>query len=174
MRSGWSPSGTGLTTPQYVKKSLTDFLGLPYGTQLSKVEVNQALLQYIKENALHDPERRGCIIPDPKLSKLLNYDNYINHILNSRIVWSKKDPGTTNYNQKVETDLSLTFHVMQHLVSRLFGKDKEEGEYYKLCNDINSLKAFSNARMGGKYIRMEIIAKLWNDKYTLNRLYDLV
>lgn len=62
----------GIAAARPVSKELTDFLGLPEGTEVSRTHVVKMLNVYVKENKLQNPEKKVQILPDEKLMKLLD------------------------------------------------------------------------------------------------------
>ena len=64
------PSGFAKPTP--ISKELCSFLQRPPGTEMARTEVTKYLTNYIKENGLQFQEDRRKIVPDVKLTKLLN------------------------------------------------------------------------------------------------------
>lgn len=63
---------SGFAKPTVISKDLCSFLSKPEGTEMARTEVTKYLTQYIKENNLQQPEDKRKIVPDDKLSKLLN------------------------------------------------------------------------------------------------------
>lgn len=59
-------------SPRHIKNELADFLSIPHGTQISKYDVIQEVLDYIKKNNLQNPNAPNEIICDDKLNELLN------------------------------------------------------------------------------------------------------
>jgi chromatin remodeling complex protein RSC6 len=65
---------SGFLKPVGISKELSKFGGWKPDEQISRVSVTKSVCEYIKSNNLQNPEDRRQIIPDAKLSKLLNYD----------------------------------------------------------------------------------------------------
>ena len=63
---------SGFAKPAVISSELCTFLGVPSGTEMARTEVTKHLTQYIKENNLQDQENKRKILPDSKLSSLLN------------------------------------------------------------------------------------------------------
>jgi chromatin remodeling complex protein RSC6 len=63
---------SGFAKPAVISSELCTFLGVPSGTEMARTEVTKHLTQYIKENNLQDQENKRKILPDTKLSSLLN------------------------------------------------------------------------------------------------------
>ena len=63
---------SGFAKPAVISKQLCSFLGKPEGTEMARTEVTKYLTKYIKEHNLQDAENKRRIIPDKKLSGLLN------------------------------------------------------------------------------------------------------
>lgn len=55
-----------------ISDAMCGFLGLTHGTMSSRVEVNQAINAYIKDNKLIDKDNAQRIIPDEKLWSILS------------------------------------------------------------------------------------------------------
>ncbi len=68
------PKANGFCRPGAISDDMCDFLGVPHGTQKSRVEVNNCILDYIKRNQLVAPHNAQCIVPDDKLRSLLSAD----------------------------------------------------------------------------------------------------
>jgi len=63
---------SGFAKPARISKQLCTFLGKPEGTEMARTEVTKYLTKYIKDHNLQDAENKRRIIPDKKLSGLLN------------------------------------------------------------------------------------------------------
>lgn len=63
---------SGFAKPTKISKELCDFLSKPNGTEMARTEVTKYLTEYIKNNNLQWEQDRRKIVPDKKLSKLLN------------------------------------------------------------------------------------------------------
>lgn len=156
-----------------VSVSLCRFLNVPTNTLTSRSKVNKFMWKYIKDNHLGDFHK---INPDPKLSKLLRYDDYVERVLNGRVSWSRRSSDRGEYIQKVETDTSLTYSVMQHLLAKHFGDKKNQLDYEDLNDDIINLLYFFNGRLQKthRYLKMEILALEWDGIYTLKQIFDFI
>ena len=64
--------GIGFTKPVNLSDALCDFLDLPHGSSLPRVEVTRALSKYINSNKLYNEANKRIILPDEKLSTLLS------------------------------------------------------------------------------------------------------
>ena len=60
----------GFARPTPVSDEMCDFLKVNNGSDISRTTVTRALIQYIKENKLQNPENNKQILPDATLSKL--------------------------------------------------------------------------------------------------------
>lgn len=60
--------------PVPISKDLSKFLNVPMDHQISRAECTKALHVYIVNHKLQNPQNKKEIIPDDKLSKLLNYN----------------------------------------------------------------------------------------------------
>ena len=59
------------TTPQPIHSEVAEFLGLPIGTSMTRMELTRMINKYIRENGLEDKENKRNINPDEKLKALL-------------------------------------------------------------------------------------------------------
>ena len=64
---------SGFLKPVQISKDLSSFTG--FDGLVSRVDVTKYICKYIKDNELQNPEDRRQIVPDKKLSSLLNYDS---------------------------------------------------------------------------------------------------
>jgi upstream activation factor subunit UAF30 len=74
---------SGFAKPSRISDELCDFLGKERGSEVARTEVTQHLIKYIKDHNLQFEGNRKNIVPDDKLSKLLNVQpgadiNYFN------------------------------------------------------------------------------------------------
>ena len=69
-KKGGNPGGFNKPVP--LSEPLCDFLGVEHGTEKPRTEVTRALVAYIKEKELQNPEEKKQVIPDAKLKSLLN------------------------------------------------------------------------------------------------------
>ena len=65
---------SGFAKPSDVSNELCKFMGRNTGTQITRTEVTQYLIQYIKENQLQFSENKKIILPDEKLKNLVGVD----------------------------------------------------------------------------------------------------
>lgn len=72
--AGKSNENSGFNKPVAVSESMAKFLKSSPSELHSRSEVTKAVCAYIREHALQDPERRKIIVPDKRLTKLLNYN----------------------------------------------------------------------------------------------------
>ena len=63
---------SGFAKPALISDELCGFLGKPSGTEMARTEVTELLTNYIKEHSLQDQANKRRILPDKKLSSLLN------------------------------------------------------------------------------------------------------
>jgi chromatin remodeling complex protein RSC6 len=131
--------GSGLSMPLLISKELASFLELPSDTRLSRVETIRAICVYsrIKEGEereemkkwfylnpdgkrnLQDPDNKMAIIPDEKLSRLLDYDQYCKDVENGLITKTVKNIEGEK-EKKVVDDQSLYYWVIQKLLKNHF------------------------------------------------------
>ena len=62
---------TGFALPVGLSPQLCEFLSVPVGTLLSRTDVTRQINAYIKEHSLQNPQNGRQIIPDEKLTNLL-------------------------------------------------------------------------------------------------------
>lgn len=63
---------SGFAKPSLLSDELCGFLGLPNGTSMSRTDVTSKVNEYIKAHKLQDEKDKRNIVPDAKLSKILN------------------------------------------------------------------------------------------------------
>jgi hypothetical protein len=64
-------SNSGFMKPAAITREMAEFAGWDANELKSRVDVTRVLCKYIKENHLQNPENRRQILPDAKLSSLL-------------------------------------------------------------------------------------------------------
>lgn len=69
----------GFQKPANITNELADFLSLPHGTQISRVEVVKSICAYVKEHNLQDSANKRNIVPDARLQALLNPDKQLSY-----------------------------------------------------------------------------------------------
>jgi chromatin remodeling complex protein RSC6 len=62
----------GFRRPCRISDAMCEFIGKPVGSASSRVEVNNAIHDYIRKQGLIDPENSRGIIPDDKLLTILS------------------------------------------------------------------------------------------------------
>lgn len=129
------PRVSGFSLGCAISDELADFLKVPRGTLLSRTEITNALCAYVnikpdetrekvlkwkhinpKGHDLRDPKNRTRIIPDPRLSKLLKYDDYRKHVKEGVIETYKLNKQTKQKEHLVQTDDRLMYCTMQLLI----------------------------------------------------------
>jgi upstream activation factor subunit UAF30 len=63
---------SGFAKPSQLSEELCEFMGVPKGTSMARTEVTRSINDYIKKNNLQSAEDKRHILPDAKLSKILN------------------------------------------------------------------------------------------------------
>ena len=63
---------SGFAKPSQLSEELCDFMGVAKGTSMARTEVTRMINDYIKKNSLQDASDKRHILPDDKLSKILN------------------------------------------------------------------------------------------------------
>lgn len=89
--------------PKNISESLSKFLGLEKGTQITRTEATREINKYIRINNLQDPNDRKKIIPDVKLSSLLNLSS--SEELTYFNIQSKIKPHFDNINNSINSNL---------------------------------------------------------------------
>ena len=64
---------SGFAKPGKVSDELCEFMDIPKGSEIARTQVTKRLVEYIKENKLS--ENKNIIVPDEKLTKLLDIDD---------------------------------------------------------------------------------------------------
>jgi chromatin remodeling complex protein RSC6 len=67
-----SRPASGFAKPTKLSDALCSFLGVPAGTEMSRTDVTRVLNQYIKTNSLQDVKDKRTIVPDEKLTSILD------------------------------------------------------------------------------------------------------
>jgi chromatin remodeling complex protein RSC6 len=62
----------GFNIPTAISTQLCDFLGLEHGTLIPRTQVTKLVNAYILEHNLKNADNKKFIVPDQKLSQLLN------------------------------------------------------------------------------------------------------
>ena len=68
---------SGFVKPTKISDELAKFLSKESGIMMARTDVTKEMTNYIRENKLQDKDNGRKIIPDEKLSKLLNIDNSV-------------------------------------------------------------------------------------------------
>jgi len=63
---------SGFVKPALISNELANFLNQPHGIELARTEVTKIINAYIRANNLQDPTNGRKIVPDKKLTELLN------------------------------------------------------------------------------------------------------
>jgi chromatin remodeling complex protein RSC6 len=63
---------SGFAKPSQLSDELCEFMGVEKGTSMARTEVTRMINDYIKKNSLQSEEDKRHILPDAKLSKILN------------------------------------------------------------------------------------------------------
>jgi chromatin remodeling complex protein RSC6 len=63
---------SGFTKPTPITPELATFIGKPAGTEMARTDVTKEITAYVRAHNLQDKENGRKIIPDKKLSALLN------------------------------------------------------------------------------------------------------
>lgn len=71
-RAKGNRSPSGFVKPTLISNELAEFLEKPKGTEMARTAVTKEINSYIRLHSLQDPENGRRIIPDSKLSVLLN------------------------------------------------------------------------------------------------------
>lgn len=136
------PILNGFQLPIRISDELKSFLtqGFPKETdfrrELTRVDVTRALCTYCYLSQteqrpdilawahlnptfrdLRNPDHKQFIIPDEALNKLLRYDEYVHRVHQNEIVVSRKNKDTGAKEDVIITDPSLTYAILQKLIS---------------------------------------------------------
>jgi upstream activation factor subunit UAF30 len=66
---------SGFIRPIQINRELAEFLGVPAGTLMARIEVTRMINKYIREHGLQDKVSRRKINPDEKLKALFKLDD---------------------------------------------------------------------------------------------------
>lgn len=131
-------NATNIKKEYNISDSLREFLNVDEGTKLSRQDVISALCTYIHikpdesreshlrwsylnlngERNLQDTENKKRIIPDEKLSNLLNYEKYMKDINDGLIVTKNK-----NGEENIIKDPNIYYLTLQRLITPHMLKD---------------------------------------------------
>lgn len=64
----------GFCTPVFLSADLAEFLDIPFGDKMPRVDVTRNICEYIKDNDLQNPENRRQIQLDDKLRSLFGIE----------------------------------------------------------------------------------------------------
>ncbi len=62
---------TGLAVPIRISGELCEFMNVPLGSKVSRVDATRAVHSYIKTNKLQDPTNKRVVLPDACLGNIL-------------------------------------------------------------------------------------------------------
>lgn len=134
---------SGIAIQYQISEELADFLQVPKDTRLSRIDATRGICAYAhwKEDEkreemlrwkhlnpegkrnLQNPHDKKVIIPDKKLSKLLNYSDYKKAVKDGKVYKKVKDADSRKeILVKMDSDL-LYYWVVQKLLTRCFLKD---------------------------------------------------
>lgn len=71
-KSKGSRAPSGFVKPTAISKDLAKFLGLAEDTKIARTDVTKLITAYVKEHKLQAPSNGRMILPDKKLTNLLN------------------------------------------------------------------------------------------------------
>lgn len=131
-------NASGLVMKCELSDELCDFLKVDKGTLLSRTEINAAICVYVNlkddetrekqirwaylnpkgKRDLQDPNNRRRIIPDKKLSKLLNYKQFQKDVKKGVIFIERKDKRTGIKTKIPVEDDGLYYYWIQKLFQR--------------------------------------------------------
>lgn len=63
---------SGFAKPTKISDELCAFLNVPKGTEMSRTQVTREINSYVKQHNLYDQSNKRIILPDQKMSKILN------------------------------------------------------------------------------------------------------
>lgn len=134
---------SGIMIQSQISEELLNFLKLPAGTRISRVDATRAICVYshLKENEkrdellrweylnpegkrnLQNPQDKKAIIPDKALVKLLRYDQYKKDVKAGKVYKKLKDKETGKESMVQHTSDLLYYWVIQRLITIHFLKD---------------------------------------------------
>ena len=136
---------TGIITPLPISVELAEFLQVPSDTLVSRLDANRAVCVYcnLKEDEkreeilrwsylntehrnLQDTTDRRYILPDEKLSTLLDYDSYKKSVENGEVYRTKKNKETGLYAVEKVVSSRLSYLTVPKLLSVHFWMDDED------------------------------------------------
>ena len=71
---------TGLAVPVIISDMMCEFLNVPVGNKVSRVEATRAVHEYIKTHNLQDPTNKKMIIPDKVLGDLFQTHEPVSYL----------------------------------------------------------------------------------------------
>ena len=136
---------SGIAIQYQISEELADFLQVPHGTRLSRIEATRGICAYAhwkddekredmlrwkhlnpngKRN-LQNPQDKKVVIPDKLLVKLLRYNEYKKDVKTGKVYKKVKDKESGKENLVQMTSDLLYYWVIQKLISHCFLKDEE-------------------------------------------------
>jgi hypothetical protein len=70
---------SGFSKPAPLSEELAKFMGLPSGSLVSRTDATKAIINYVKQNNLEEPENRRHWNPDATLNALLKPEKFLKH-----------------------------------------------------------------------------------------------
>ena len=96
-------SPSGFAKPSLISNDLSNFLGIPEGSEIARTEVTSKIIAYIKEQNLQNPENKKMILPDTKLGALLEIGTNQLSFFNLQTYLKKHFIGSSSSETTVQT-----------------------------------------------------------------------
>ena len=120
---------SGLMKPVLISKELSEFMGVEVGSLQSRVNVTNAVCEYIKTKSLQNPENKREINADAKLAKLLNYKDsnkqkltyfYIQQLIQSHFLKEVSDDllNFMGVSDKLQSSTSVSASLLAYVAKK--------------------------------------------------------
>jgi len=121
--------------------------------------------RYLRD--LKDPKNPTVIIPDERLSELLEYDKFVEDVHAGKITFKCKNAKTEKQENVVHTDTHLTYPILQHLLTKHFLEDIPKKEVWigiYTCDEDRKLMAVCGSTMD--HVIQRLVNLVWEYKET--------
>jgi hypothetical protein len=151
----------------YISKELYVFLKCDRIT--TRLDCENKVVDYILKNNLQSQKK---IHPNKKLSNLLQYEDYIQRVLNGRVAYQTINSFTHETSLKIENNVELTWDLLSHLLSRHYNQRKNL--YNQAQEDVILLKIFLNGRTP-HYSMLEILERFdWSFGFKTHEIFEFI
>ena len=150
---------SGIMIQYQISDELAEFIKVPSGTRLSRIEATRAICAYAHwkddekredilrwknlnptgKRDLQNPQDKKAVIPDKALVKLLRYNEYKKDVKNGKVYKKVKDKETGKQSLVQMTNDMLYYWVIQKLISPHFLKDVEGNDIENDAEDDTDL-----------------------------------